>query len=275
MKPYRFDKKRHRHELLVDGKWRSLTGCTTVLGVLNKPKLLQWAVDVAIGCLGWTKAEEWQEEGGKYKKVKVPEKLRVKEITKGIESISKLSPMEFLTFLDEARVAYITTRKESAKYGKYVHEEIEKIIREAISSNNGYVQEQTHKEKSIQNFIDWAIQKKAKFLDVERNIYSEKLFIAGIVDIVCEIDGQIWLMDIKTSGSGIYPENFAQMAGYEIMLNAMDLYQNITGYIVLNLKENGEMLEKRSVSNENNQKFFLACLSIYREQERIKKTTLN
>ena len=129
-------------------------------------------------------------------------------------------------------------------------------------------------DKSIKNFIDWANKSKVKFLETEKNIYSEKLFIGGIVDMICEIDGQIWLGDVKTSGSGIYSEHFFQCAGYHLMLEAMELYPNITGYLILNLKESGEMLEKRSVSNEENKKIFLNCLEIYRQQEKIKNNII-
>ena len=42
-KEFRFDEKKHRYYL--DGK--SMTGCTTVLGVIAKPALIQWAADHA------------------------------------------------------------------------------------------------------------------------------------------------------------------------------------------------------------------------------------
>jgi len=271
MDNYRFDKRRHRHEYFVDGKWRSLTGCTTVLRVLNKPKLIQWAVDLALSQIGFIKNEEWKKNGEGFIKVKVPEKEREMEATKGLNLISTLSPRGFLELLDKIRVAHATKRNDSAKYGKKIHGEIEKIVLKAINENNGYVLEsEKHKEPPVQNFIDWSLANKARFLAAERNIYSVKLFIGGILDILCEIDGEVWLMDIKTTDSGIYPENFAQMAGYELMLEEREPSLVIKGYIVLNLKKDGDMLEKRSVSNEENKKYFLACLEIYRQQERIK-----
>jgi hypothetical protein len=166
-------------------------------------------------------------------------------------------------------------KEKAGGYGSKTHKEIEMIIKEAIANSGGIIKEhETGEEKSIYNFVEWALKNNVKFLDSEKHVYSEKLFLGGIVDFICEIDGKVWIGDIKTSGSGIYPEHFAQMAGYQIMIDEMGLYKDIEGYLVVNLKESGEMLEKRSISNKDNKIFFLAALEIYRQQERIKKQTL-
>jgi len=271
---YRFTEKGHKHELLVDNTWKSLTGVTTILNVLNKPKLMQWAVDKAMCQVGWSKKDEWERIGESFRKVATPRNLRIEGVTKGLEEIAKMSPEEFLDLLDVIRVAHAQNRNEAAKYGKRVHAEVERLILEAIAGNGGYIIEQDNDEKSVQHFINWSLENRVKFLGTEVHVYSEKLFLGGILDIICEIDGQLWLSDIKTSGSGIYPENFAQMGGYDLMVTEMKLYGKITGYIVLNLRKDGGFLEKRSVSNKNNIKFFLACLEIYRQQQRIKSNTL-
>ena len=43
---------------------------------------------------------------------------------------------------------------------------------------------------------------------------------------------------------------------------------SIAGEIDLNLKKTGEFEEKRSVSTEDAKNFFLACVSVYRLQEK-------
>ena len=250
---YRFNKERHLHQILIGEDWKNLTGCTTILSVLAKPALIQWAANQAVDyikeslCPGWDNTKSW-----KWLK----------------ETIEK-------TF-EEARKAHTKRKEKSGDYGTKVHEGIELVILRAIQDNKGYIKKKEKSdEKSVQNFIDWAVSNKVKFLDTEKNVYSEKLFLGGIIDLVCEIDGKVWIGDIKTSKSGIYPENFAQIAGYQLMLQEMGLYPDIAGYIVINLKETGEILEKRSISNGDNTKFFLACLEIYRQQERLKNNITN
>jgi len=246
---YRFNKKEHKHEILIGEKWQPLTGCTTILSVLAKPALIAWAANMTAGFL--------------------KEKL---------DEIKQLNEADWLSMLEDARKAHARRKTEAGDYGTKTHESISNLIGLAIKKNKGFIPEPIIDlakldcgiDKSLKNFIDWADKNKVKFLESEKNIYSEELFIGGIVDMVCEIDGQVWLGDIKTSGSGIYADHFFQCAGYHIMLEAMKLYPKITGYLILNLKESGEMLEKRSISNEENRKIFINCLEIYRQQEKLK-----
>ncbi len=244
MSKYRFNKERHLHQIEVNGEFKNLTGCTTVLSVIAKPALISWAAKMAT------------------------EFLKDK-----LEGIKKLDQVNYELLLEEAKKVH-TKRKESAgDYGTRTHDSISLIISDAIMWNDGFIKkDRTSKDKSVQNFLDWSDKNNIKFLSTEQNIYSEKLFIGGIVDFVCEIDGQVWIGDIKTSKSGIYPENFWQCAGYHLMIKEMEMKfaNDIKGYLILNLKENGEMLEKRSISNGDNMKAFLACLEIYRIQEKIK-----
>ena len=252
---YRFNKELHLHEIYSEEKEKyvSLTGCTTVLSILAKPALVQWAANQAVEFIG----------------------ANIAELISG----TKERQDELLL---EARKAHTKRKKEAGDYGTQLHETISKLIGLSIKKHKGFIPEPIIDfsslgigvDKSVKNFIDWSVKNKVKFLETEKNIYSEKLFLGGIIDFICEIEGKVWLGDIKTAKSGIYPENFAQIAGYQIMLNEMKLYPDITGYVVLNLKENGEINEKRSISNSNNTKFFLSCLEIYRQQERLKNQTL-
>ena len=237
---YEFDRENHVH--LLDGK--PLTGCTTILGVLAKPALIPWAANQVVKYI-----EEHCDKEHDYYKVH-PEEL------------------------EEARKAHSKRKTDAGTYGTDTHELISQIIKEAIEKNSGYVTDATSSEKSVSNFITWAKDNKVKFLESERNIYSEPLWIGGIVDFVCEIEGKVWIGDIKTSASGIWPENFWQCAGYHLMLKDMGLYPKIKGYLILNLKESGEVLEKRSISNADSIKAFKACLDIYRVREKIKSQVI-
>jgi len=225
---YAFNEKRHLHTL--DGV--ALTGCTTVLSVVAKPALIQWAANMAVNHIR--------------------------------DSYQPLMPLDkWEEILEEAREAHCKRKTDAGTWGTEMHALIEKHIKgEKPIVPAGHF-------KAWENFLDWEKKNKIKFLESEKNIYSEKHWLGGIVDFVCEIDGDVWIGDIKTSGSGIYAEHFWQCAGYQLMLQEMGLYPNIKGYIILNLKENGKMLEKRSVSNGDNTKAFLSCLEIYRIKEKI------
>ena len=240
-KKLEFDKEKHLY--LLDGK--PMTGCTTILGVLAKPALIPWAAKMAV--------EYIRENIGKF-------------------DITDIKQFEQL--LLEAKSAHAKRKTDAGDYGTKTHEIIAEIIADVIENSDGVIRSGKNDNKSVQNFLDWAVNNKVKFSETEKIIYSEEMFVAGTVDFVCEIDGQIWLGDFKTTGSGIYPEHFFQCAGYHLMLEAMGLYPNIIGYLILNLKENGEFLEKRSISNEANRKIFVNCVEIYRQQQLLKTNTI-
>jgi len=227
---YQFDSEKHIHTL--NGK--RLTGCTTVLNVVAKPFLIPWAANMTAGFL----------------------KNKLKDV-------KELNQDEWEILLDEARKAHTKRKEKAGDYGTKTHEAISKIIQLAIDESDGVIGEVLTEDKSIQNFVDWANKNEVKFLYSERNIWSKEMWTGGICDIVCMLDGKRWVADIKTAKSGIYAENFWQTAGYDLMLQERG-DPPADGYIILNLKENGEFLEKRSVSNADNIQAFKSCLSIYR-----------
>lgn len=251
LEKYRFNEARHLHQILVDGEYKNLTGCTTVLGVVAKPALIQWAANLgsAIG-LANPLPQEIADEFKELSKDRL-----TPEIIKDLDS-------RYPVF-KEARTAHCKRKTEAGSWGKETHAEVEKFISNKIAGIPSTY------DPRISKFIEWVETNKVKFLATEKNIYSEKLFIGGIVDFICEIDGKRWIGDIKTSGSGIYPEHFWQCAGYDLMLQEMG-EPKADGYLILNLKESGDFLEKRSISNEDNMDAFLSCLKIYRIQEKIK-----
>ena len=251
-KKFTFNK--DKHEYLLDGK--RMTGCTTILGVLAKPALIPWAAKMAT---------EYIQKNAPKEMLPVPAGEKEEEYNYIVSE----------KLLEEARKAHAKRKTDAGTYGTETHRIIAEIIADVIENSEGVIRSGKNPNKSVQNFLDWAIENKVKFLETEKIIYDEEKFIAGTVDFVAEIDRQVWIGDFKTTGSGIYPEHFYQCGGYHIMLEAMGLYPNVTGYLILNLKENGEFLEKRSVSNEGNKKIFINCLEIYRQTELLKNNTIN
>jgi hypothetical protein len=240
---YRFNEAQHLHELKVGEDWKALTGCTTILGVLAKPALIQWSANMAVDFID-----------SEYKRVTNVDTWNYR---KSLEE-------NWANILKEAKVAHRKKKETAGTWGTEVHAEIERFILNTMANK----MPTPMYEDRINHFITWATENKVKFLEAEKSVYSKSLFLGGIVDIICEIDGEMWLADIKT-GSGIYPEHFAQMAGYELMLNEMG-YGPIKGHIVLNLSKDGKFKEKRSVSTEDAKSFFLACVEVYRLQEKFK-----
>ena len=234
MRNFTFNKEKHYYEL--DGK--RLYGVTTILSVLAKPALIQWSANMAIDFI----------------QVALNEKL-------------ELTP----ELLKDARNAHRKKKETAGDWGTEMHAWIEKEVKARISKEDSSLLMPTDEKQKecAENFLKWIDSNKVTFLESEKHLYSKDLFLGGIVDLVCEIDGQVWIVDVKT-GSGIYFEAFWQMGGYELLLKEMGFEKPVTGYIVLNLKKDGTFTERRSISNEDNKKGFLACLDIYRISEKVK-----
>lgn len=229
------------HHYLLDGK--KITGVTTILNVIAKPALINWAANMAV------------------------DYIENKVLFNSDTNISEIRYMDWIDWIKEARKAHCQKRDKAGDIGTFVHKQIEKWI------NNKPTEKMTlQAQKMFRNFTNWATENKVKFLASERQVYSEKYFFAGTYDFLCKIDGKIWLGDIKTS-SGIYPEMFFQCAGYQICEEEMG-ERKIDGHIIVNLKKDGTFKEKRSISNKDNKTAFLSALALYRVINKVKNTTL-
>ena len=131
---------------------------------------------------------------------------------------------------------------------------------------------ENEKDSPLALFEQWAIDNKVRFLESEKHVYSREMWIGGILDCLIELDGKLWLMDIKT-GSGIYAEAFYQMSAYDLCFQEMGA-PAVEGYIVVNLPKTGGIKEKRSISNEDYKLAFRSALNLYRVGEKIKNTIL-
>ena len=238
---YTFDEARHKH--YING--REVTGTTTIVGVIDKPALIPWAMKVTF------------------------------------EKLSKIgfSPEN----IDEAKKAPNEKKMEAAHFGTIVHALCEhfnktgevisstdpRLPKEVLELTKEFTPRQLAKgEKLVNQFIEWFKKNNAKVLYVEQNVFSETHFLGGIFDLVIEMNGKTYLTDFKTS-SGVYPSQFIQMGGYDIQLEEM-MERNyiedfaVDGYIVIHLPRKGSM--KAYIKEETGlyKRAFRACLYIYR-----------
>ncbi|MEK7120625.1 MAG: hypothetical protein AAB840_00865, partial [Patescibacteria group bacterium] len=238
-----------KHIYWLDG--RKMTGVTTILNsTLAKPALIQWAANMAVESVDkqiWeTQLIPYEYVNGNVRIIITDEKLR--------------------EILEVARTAHAAKRDKSADIGTLAHDWISRWIKG----------EEPKRDESLavitDNFLKWAEEAKPKFLASEKVVYAgdPKLFYAGTIDFICEIDNNVYIGDLKTS-SGIFSEMFYQTAGYEIALHAMEPDKwNIHGHIIVNCTKSGKLNTKIHYDFEENKKAFLAALTLYRIIQRAK-----
>ncbi len=233
------------HVYTLEGK--RLYGITSVLGVISKPMLIQWAANMAVDYID----SQW---------AKTPLVLDSEEMGKMWEKVLK-----------EARTAHRKKKEKAGELGTEVHTQVEKWIKGCIEINGGMpvIIEDPNRNKQVQNFMDWAVEHKVKFLASEKRMYSREWWTAGTADIVCEIEGKLYVGDVKTS-SGIYPEAFLQASAYSKMLCEMGNYKDFGGVVIINLKKDGGFDFKFNYDLEGNIKAFEGALTLFKHLEAIK-----
>lgn len=91
--------------------------------------------------------------------------------------------------------------QKSADEGTQVHEMIEQyLLGEKIKFlKNDIPQYPINVWNMFQRFVEFWDTYKPELLKTEIHLFSDELKVAGTCDLVCKIDGEIWIIDFKTS----------------------------------------------------------------------------
>ena len=87
----------------------------------------------------------------------------------------------------------------------------------------------------FERYVDFTNNFRPKIDMMEVNIVSKKLGYAGTLDRVINLNGQVLLIDIKTSNN-IYPSYWLQLAAYHELLKTMKVQVDGVGILWLNAK---------------------------------------
>lgn len=234
-KEFLFDEKEHAY--FLEGK--PLLGTTTVLSVIAKPALIQWAANCVVQYL--------------------------KDNNPSTQSYDYIND----EILEEARVAHAKKKESAGEKGTEIHAEIETIIKNAIELGGGFIYNTKSEHKQVEKFIEWAVGNNVQFLASEKRMYSEEFWFGGTADFVCMKEGKLFVGDIKTS-SAIYPEHFIQASAYAHALEEMGEYKNFDGVIIVNIPKKGGLNVKENYDLKGNFECFKACLVIYKQLRSIK-----
>lgn len=260
------------HKYFLDGK--SMTGCTTILGVLAKPALIPWAARMAVDY--------------------------IKDVAEYVQNNHEDRDGDYYIVdeeqLNEAKTAYAKKRDEGAQKGTDTHALVETYIGMCIEKSNGLALAEdalvAGVAEKIAPFIGWSIANNIRFIASEAKLYSKELFIAGTADFIFEKDGKRYIGDIKTYKKIWDRTPFYQCAGYALMWEEMNEVKDptdgelvrsipgwyegeleasptIAGYVIFNLPKERSFNEKEDVlwsfDIEGDTRAFKACVEIYRQ----------
>ena len=92
--------------------------------------------------------------------------------------------------------------RKASEQGTETHEMIEDYLNGKelnFLSPSGYPQYDTLVWQMFLRFVDFWETYKPKLIETEVHLFSDKIKVAGTCDMVCEIDGELWIIDFKTS----------------------------------------------------------------------------
>ena len=223
-----------KHTYYVNGK--VVYGVSSISDILDKPALINWAVNKALDYL--------------------------RSIWKAGESYDEL---EINNFLETAKNVHGDKSNQAKTIGKMVHEWIEKYIKSKISNTplpELPINEQL--KNSVSAFLEWEKANNIEWKESEKKIYSKKYEYAGTLDAEALVNGELAIIDFKTS-NGIFDSYMLQVSAY---LNARkeETGQDYKKCFIVRIGKDGE-LEIREVKIEDVErsfKAFLGCLEVYK-----------
>lgn len=158
----------------------SFTSVTTLLGALSKPALVNWAAKMVA---------EYAVDNG-------PEILALaKADREGAIRALKGSPWQ--------------KRDEAADLGTHVHDQIEaRILGQTPAAPPADVAQR------VAYFDAFCDDYQPAFEAAEATVYNRAAGYAGTLDSIAVIGGERFIIDVKTTKSGVYPEHALQLAAY-------------------------------------------------------------
>lgn len=158
---------RHLYYFNGQGPW---PGVTTVTNVLDKPALTKWHREqVALAALANADRLVVDQKAGNV----------------------------------DAAVAYLlnvrTEGTEGRERGSRIHTALESVLRREL------VEVEPQDRAAVEGARAWLNEAKLKPLEVEAFLIHETLGYGGTCDLIAELDGEVWLLDWKTSKSVAWP----------------------------------------------------------------------
>jgi hypothetical protein len=111
--------------------------------------------------------------------------------------------------------------KQASEKGKQVHSTIERLLKgEEINwiNKNGDANYSLEVWQMLLRFKEFWLIHQPKLVHVEEHVFSDEHEFAGTIDLVLEMFGEIWIIDIKTSNQ-IPPVYHFQTAAYNMAWN--------------------------------------------------------
>lgn len=159
---------------------------------------------------------------------------------------------------------------EKAAIGTLAHRMIADYLQGNETDTSEYSKVQIDQaENAVLSFFEWEKTHHIDPILVEEPLVSEMFRFGGTIDCLGQINGNLCLLDFKTS-RGIFPEMLIQVAAYKQLLVEHGYEVNQTTILRIG-RTDDEGFEERLVNElDKRWQIFQHCLEIYRLQKEVK-----
>jgi hypothetical protein len=112
-------------------------------------------------------------------------------------------------------------KEDAGEHGTMTHKAVEMLLKGSVVRFDTIVdtRELTVQEyANVMSFVEWFNEYKPVAKKTEFTVFSPDNRYAGTVDLYCEIEGEPWIIDFKTSAQ-IWPSHEIQLCAYKHALN--------------------------------------------------------
>jgi hypothetical protein len=127
---------------------------------------------------------------------------------------------QFYEWLKKAGEDADAIRDEAGRKGSTVHsltEQYDNGLEVSIMDENGYIGYKLAEWNMLEKYVDFRTSHETEILHNELNLVSAQYKMGGTIDRVMKVNGQLLLVDIKTSNI-VHAHYWLQLAAYEKML---------------------------------------------------------
>jgi hypothetical protein len=159
---------------------------------------------------------------------------------------------------------------DKAAIGTLAHQMIADYLRGEETDTSEYSKVQIDQaENAVLAFFEWEKNHHIKPILIEEPLVNEVFRFGGTIDCLGEINGDLCLIDFKTS-SGVFPEMMVQVAAYGVLLREHGYEVDQTTILRIG-RTPDEGFEERLVNHlDKRWQIFQHCLEIYRLQKEVK-----
>ena len=279
----------HGYWVEIDGQRYFVSSVTTVLDVLDKPALVQWAANETVNHI--LDAVPMEDQAREYMRAyyqRLRDKLPWDEAVNGPSALVTLDTRALVDIANAARFNFRKISKDATDVGKQAHGWLETFINTAISLSTGgefstALPEEERARNCVTAALAWFNKHKFRPLASEKKVYSLRYNYSGTFDWLayitscgdaacCPFEGEkLCLGDFKSS-KALYDEYRLQVAAYQQAHTEEFPDVKIDLRCVLRLGKDDGAFEPMTMTNdayEADLDGFLGALEAYNWQKQI------